>query len=410
MTSIKARQTMLSLALMVVCSSASEAQNGSLRTKTRPRVNRAGASSYPTRATEGGADDDAFSEQSVDENTGYHDRGYDAAYDEGAYSDGGCDESFGCGSCARGCGGGWFSWIPGWGCTGSSCGVMTAGVELTFLQPYFESNPAVTQLTSDGNSLEAFTDIEFAYDVELSPRVWLEFSPDSQVGGRVVWWQFDHGADPLSISPDDNGFGRISHPDFGDVDLSTTVPGSIFSTATQLQAWTIDVEGTRKFDSGCWKWLAAAGIRYAEIEQNYLANLVNAAGNLQGTIDYAHQSEGVGPTLFLRAQRPLLPGFALFGSARGSLLFGDSSSRLEAVEDLDLDDQLTTRRTTNRNDLLPIGEIQVGLQALPPCSDIWQPYFHVALEAQHWGGAGNASSEDGSLGFFGFNVALGVSW
>jgi hypothetical protein len=34
----------------------------------------------------------------------------------------------------------------------------------------------------------------------------------------------------------------------------------------------------------------------------------------------------------------------------------------------------------------------------------------VALEGQFWNGAGNASSEVGNLGFWGFNSGFGVNW
>lgn len=376
-----ARHVLLALALIVTNLEPVDAQNGSLRRKTRPQVQRVAATSYETPLTDG------------------------FQYDEGGVVEDATGEPCDCG----GCGGGLVG--DGCGCTGvGGCGIMTVGVELSFLQPYFESNPAATMLSGDGDTFESFTDIEFDFGTELSPRVWLEYSANNQMGIRAVWWDFDHGADPVSASPDDNGFGRISNPDFGDIDLSTTVPGSTYNTTTDLHAWTLDIEGTRTFTGGCWKWLAAAGVRYAEIDQTYISDLQSAAGDLQGRIDYSHRSEGFGPTVFLRAQRPILPGISLFGSARGSLLYGDSASTLDAVEDLDLDDQLRTLRLTGRDDLLPIGEVQVGLQVSPPGGAVWRPYLHVALEGQHWAGAGNASSEDGSLGFFGFNVALGVCW
>jgi hypothetical protein len=91
-------------------------------------------------------------------------------------------------------------------------------------------------------------------------------------------------------------------------------------------------------------------------------------------------------------------------------LFGDSTSRLNAIEDQDLDAQLTTVRTTSRDDLLPVGDVQVGLQWTPASYGVWNPYLHVAMEGQFWGGAGNASSETGNLGFYGFNFALGMDW
>jgi hypothetical protein len=156
--------------------------------------------------------------------------------------------------------------------------------------------------------------------------------------------------------------------------------------------------------------MASAGLRFAEAEQGYRGTLRNAAGAAQGEINYNHLVHGIGPTLSLRTQRPFTPQLALFGFARGSLLYGNGESTLNAVQDQDLDTALTTNSSSTRDDLLPIGELQAGLQWTPPCPGIWHPYFHLALEGQLWGGAGNASSEQGNLGFFGFNVALGMDW
>jgi hypothetical protein len=339
---------------------------------------------------------------------------YEDSY--GGPYDGGC----GCGDCGGGCGGGcsdcgdgWFGTLfGGGGCTQTKCGpsLMTAGVELTFLHPHFESNVAAELLESDGNQNFTFTDQEFAFDTKLAPRVWLDFTVPGNLGLRATWWEFDHDSDTFTASPPANGFGRITPPVFGDVDLSTTVPDSVYTATSQLFASTIDLEGTLGFNQGHWKWLAAAGVRFGEMEQTYIGSLTSAAGNQQGTINFRHQAQGVGPTAYFRAQRPFACGLALFGSARGALLFGESDSELNAVEDLDLDDQLTTRRVTTRDDILPNAEIQVGIQFTATQCGVWHPYFHVALEGQYWGGVGNASSEDGSMGFFGGNIAIGAKW
>ncbi len=389
----------LAIVIALVGGHMAHAQRGSMQIKRRPPVRRPPPARFesPMSNDFDGADVDTVDYESrpgaaisdtyegeVDYNSGYHDAG------EISCTDGSC-------------GGSWFNF-----CNGGP-GVITTGVEFTFLHPSFESNVAAMQLESDGATQETFTDLEFAFDTKLAPRVWVDYTL-GDAGVRGVWWEFNHGSDAFSVSPPDNGFGRITPPFFGEVDLSTTVPGSVYSATSQLFASSVDLEGTRCFDSGCWKWVGAAGIRYAQMEQTYLGSLTNAAGNQQGTIDYRHDIEGVGPTLYLRAQRPLGYGMALFGSARGALLFGQSTSELNSVEDLDLDDQLTTQRRTGRDDVLPIAEMQVGVQLLPPSGTVWHPYFHVALESQYWGGVGNASSEDGSMGFFGGNVAIGVCW
>jgi hypothetical protein len=397
MKATRSRQLVFAFACTIVSASLASGQGGSLRIKQRPQVQRHAATSFETPQ----ANDFGAGELSYD----------DGVCDEGCSSEI-CGSSGSCG-CADGLGigrGGILSWL-GLGyedaCTPS---VITAGVELTFLKPHFESNVAATQLDSDGVSNESFTDVEFDFDAELAPRVWLDFTTTGNMGIRAIWWEFDHDADPVSLSPPNNGFGGIIPPPFGPIDLSTTTPGSVYNATTQLFASTIDLEATRGFDNGCWQWLAAAGLRYAEIEQTYLGDLTNAAGDQQGTINFRHQNQGIGPTLFARAQRPLLSGVTLFGSARGSLLFGDADSELNAVEDVDLDDLLMTQRRTSRDDLIPLSEMQVGLQFLPPSCSVWQPYLHIAMEGQYWGGVGNASSEDGSLGFFGGNVAIGIFW
>src|SRR5690606_1729620 len=67
-------------------------------------------------------------------------------------------------------------------------------------------------------------------------------------------------------------------------------------------------------------------------------------------------------------------------------------------------------RTTSRDDLLSIAEIQVGLQWHSPYYQVYQPFFTVAMEGQIWNGAGNATSEQGTPGSFGFTSGAGLKW
>lgn len=289
------------------------------------------------------------------------------------------------------------------------CTRWSAGVEFTFLQPHFETNPAILRQESNNAGLDTLSETEFDYGTPLSPRVWLETMQGDQLGFRLTYWQFDQAAEGITQSPPANGLGRIQPPPFGNIDLSTTTAGSTLSAGADLNAYTIDVEATECFNTGLWGWLGTAGIRYGEVDQGYQARLVNAAANAQGRIDFRHRVQGVGPTMSLRTSRPFLRSLSVFGLARGSLLFGDGELSLSAVEDQDLANPLTTNRSVDRDDLLPIGEIQLGLQYTPFCGSK-QPYIHLAMEGQVWHGAGSASSEDGSLGFFGLNVALGFDW
>ena len=92
------------------------------------------------------------------------------------------------------------------------------------------------------------------------------------------------------------------------------------------------------------------------------------------------------------------------------MLFGDGESTLNAVEDADLATPFNTARTTGRDDLLSVGEIQLGFrwQTLGHRGRTYRPFLSAALEGQIWNGAGNSTTEDGTLGFFGFNTGAGV--
>ncbi len=290
-------------------------------------------------------------------------------------------------------------------------GCWSAGIEFTILRPYFSGgNLAFTTLTSDGDTFESFADTEFAYNTELAPRVWVHVSAGDALGFRATYWQFDHGAAPAVGTPPDNGFGSIIPPSFDGVDLSTTIPGSQFLANTDLNAYTIDLEFTKTAAWGSCGWVTGVGLRYAEVQQRYLSELRSAADVLQSTLDFSHLVKGIGPTVSVRTERPLTGGLSVFGLARGSLVFGDNQSLLIAIEDQDLDAQLTTNSTTRRDGFLPIGDLQVGLHWNPRQVGIVIPYLHLAMESQLWGGAGNGSSDAGNLGFFGLNVSLGFDF
>ena len=110
------------------------------------------------------------------------------------------------------------------------------------LRPQFGSNPAIIGLDSDGATFENFTTTSFDYQRQLAPRVWIEALQCNQLGIRAVYWQFDHAAGALSVSPPANGFGRVSTPSFGNVILSTTVPDSSLNTVADLNAYSIDLK------------------------------------------------------------------------------------------------------------------------------------------------------------------------
>jgi len=291
-------------------------------------------------------------------------------------------------------------------------GSFVAAFDFAVLSAHFEDNRAFTVMQSDGVSFESFSDTEFDYKLELTPRVWVGFESFSGLGLRAGYWHYDHAPAIVSASPPANGFGRVSHPPFGDVDISSTIPTDTFTAATDLDAYVIDFEATKSIAFGSWSMQVSGGLRYASIEQSYLAGLVNGAGVARGAIDFSHRLQGAGPTASLAVFRPITPGTTLFALARGSLLYGQGESRLNAGEDLDLANPFYTTTVAERDDVLPIGEIQLGVQwsgnKMPYGG--WTPFLRLAAESQLWSGAGGAASEDGDLEFVGFNASVGCIW
>ena len=303
--------------------------------------------------------------------------------------------------CGDACGGG----ACGCGAGGGSAGGLAwlVGFEWSFVQPRFSENLAFTTLVSDGATTFDFTDSEFDYDLELTPRVWLEGSLTDSWGWRFTYWQFDHQPAIASAQAPANGFGSITPPAFGDIDISAVDPAETLTASSELDVFTLDLEAMKYARINRWQFGVGCGVRYASTEQGYFATLSDGVGDI-GSIDFTHDLEGFGPTFSAYGARPLLNRINIVGAARASVLFGDSASRLSAVEPLGE----TTTITTNRDDLLPIGEARLGVEWLSlrrPSGLQW--VLSSALEGQIWGNAGNASSEDADLGFYGFNFGLG---
>jgi hypothetical protein len=285
--------------------------------------------------------------------------------------------------------------------------IWNVGFAFTFVQPRFSDNLALAISEGDASSA-AVTETSFDYELELAPRVWLEWGPQSSLGWRVLWWQLDQDADQVLLDAPGNGLGRVAPPEFRDIDISVSAPGETLRADSHLRLYAIDFEATRRVNFDCWSLLAAGGLRHASVDYEYRAEATNANGAPSGAIEQNRSLDGIGPTFLLEARRPVSPRMTVFSNARASLLFGDGETTLTAGEDLDLASSFTTSRTSENDDLLPILEGQLGLNwctAITPCHDFT---FSAAVEGQWWGGVGTASSETGDLGLLGFVVGLGL--
>lgn len=286
------------------------------------------------------------------------------------------------------------------------------GFEATFVKPYFGSNAAFTTTDNVGTN-STISETDFDYDMEFSPRVFLGWNRDcGDVGFRATWWQFDHSASTAQTNPPSSGLGNVALPEFGDVVIESAVPENIISAESSLNAYTVDLEATKTTNFCSWQFGMSGGFRYAYIEQGYLGTLSDDSLNALDQIDFSHSIEGFGPTIGFEAFRPHGCRSGMFCKARGSILFGDSQSSLVADQDISLTTPSRVTQATASDDILSICELQVGYrwQADPRHCRGVQPFYSLAMEGQLWDGAGNASSQDGTLGFFGFNSAIGLNW
>lgn len=328
-----------------------------------------------------------------------------------------CGDGISSGCCGDSCCGGCCE--PSCGLAGGGFGAaaaaptLFAGAEFTFVKPRYSENVAFTTLDDNGAGTRTFTDTEFDYDLEMSPRVWLGAAFTDAWSWRCTYWQFDQSPATETTSPPANGNGSISHPNFSvenpqfaDVDLTTNVPTDIYTTSSDLNAYTIDIEAVKNSQLNRWLLGVAGGVRYASTQQSYNATLNDGTDDTD-QLDYTQELEGFGPTISLSGMRPFYERIHLVCAARGSLLFGDGVSRFNAVEDLTGAPQ-TTLRVTNREDLLPVGEARIGFEWMSrrgASGTRW--LFSTAMEGQIWGNAGNASDESGDLGFYGFSLGAG---
>jgi hypothetical protein len=283
-----------------------------------------------------------------------------------------------------------------------------AGGDLLFLRPQFSSNPAFSVAQVDGGTYANIVDRELEFDCGASPRVWLGCDSPAGVGVRAAFWYFDQAAGREDATISDGGFSSLALPPVGPTQLATGERGTTANVGAGLRMYALDLEITKTASPGDWDLLVSGGLRYASIDQTYRARIRDANDVLRGSIDYAHGLQGIGPTLSIQAHRCLAWGAGLFGLARGSVLFGTGDVSLAAYDNLASVSAFTMDYSAERDDVLPVGEVQIGADWKGRRGAWGQFFIRGAFEGQVWWGAGNASSEDAEVGLLG--VSIGAGW
>jgi hypothetical protein len=278
------------------------------------------------------------------------------------------------------------------------CWKLYGGADALYLRPHFNSNPALTVLTTNdvttigtgANGLPAATvnnssttsTRDFSYDFSVTPRYWIGIQTDSGLGLRGRYFRFDQDADPISATSGAAGFftpavvglpGGIpnniqtsvtSTPALGQ-SISTSAPststagGGITTflpgtdtlsarSSLHLDVW--DGEVTQSFGTGCWQIQVSAGGRYTFIEQTYgalhagpvrtdsVGGVITARDQTSDSLSSRHTFTGGGPTMALEVLRRLgNSNIGLYSNARGSLLFGRSRQSVTTRSDISSD-------------------------------------------------------------------------
>jgi hypothetical protein len=325
--------------------------------------------------------------------------------------------------------------------TDGGLGCFNAGVGLYLLQPYFQSNPAYHVLTENQTvqpALITVDRVDVSSHVEVAPLFWLAYLTEGGWGGRARYWYFREGTSQTVSFPPFQGGTLVTLTSAAPLGLQAfgnTITGSqgeatSFNVLTKLQVQLFDLEGIEAFQGFGWNFLVSGGVRLARIDQTYnVYDAQSSSINVYHALLSSWRFQGAGPVVALEGRRPLTAGgLALYGSARGALLFGysDQNASFSGIQlrNNDPDPQISSQR---RYRGLPIGELELGLEynhnVGPACL-----FGRIGLVAQDWVGAGGASHSaagtpgfspnpvqggapvDTDLAFFGLALRLGVSY
>lgn len=301
-----------------------------------------------------------------------------------------------------------------------------AGYENVFVRPYFSSDAAFE--FDDGVTDPDFQRvIQFDWDLQYTPRVWVGYVGPGGIGAQIRYWQFDHGETRGAL---DGGAGffesGFQHDDDVLLAIGTLTDDSIFARH-DLELHVVDVEGTWHNTSCAWGSVrVSGGVRYVRMDQDYGAKTFDDADPQIEFISSHHDFEGIGPTVAVLARRRIgLSNFALFASGRLSAVYGDASIEMRDVVGSG------DAWAKSGDDLISVMEMQLGAEWWMTLWPTARLFVRAALEGQVWYDAGTGlntasagqtgmpagidnahqtSPQIGDLGFFGFSIATGLTY
>ena len=282
----------------------------------------------------------------------------------------------------------------------------SAGVDLVFLKPRYDDNLAFSTLTTNADFSTDALGKNFSYNPEISPRIWISKEGYTGFSLRARYWTFDSSADAETASVSGSITQVTSLPTGTSTGgLTLQAAGESLNANSFTEAYTVDFELGQRINFECWQMKAGGGFRHAAVEHGYDAKAYNSEETLVGSSNVRNRFDGVGPTIFLEAKRPLGFGnLALFGNARYSIMLGSFKTReTDTIS-------VTDTYASDVDSTVRIGEIQLGLewQKYFACGN--RLYFTAAWELQSWEGAGSIAGKGTDMGLSGFALSAGLDF
>lgn len=296
-----------------------------------------------------------------------------------------------------------------------------------FVRPNWDHNTAYVVLT-DLNADDTYNNVninDFDWDLAAAPRVNFGYTADSGLGAGFRFWKF--GASGVTVNlTNPGGLALETHffhnfpGNAAPLSISSEVAGDNLTISNNVDLQQYDFEISQQWSKRKWKFTAGGGIRYLELNQRYHAQLVNNNFIADGvpTSRSAQQQllvdfHGAGPTANLALNRHLWKWFSLFGSARGSLLWGENH-QLATLTNTTTNLNTGVATTSNSEghfdytDMLPISELELGIQTSVPVGDATL-FLKTSLVSLFYfnGGAPAVQQGESDLGFFGYSITGG---
>lgn len=282
----------------------------------------------------------------------------------------------------------------------------STGIDLVFLKPRYDDNLAFSTLNTNADFSTNAYGRNFTYNPEISPRVWISKEGYTGFSLRARYWTFDHDADAESASVSGLTTLVASLPtQTATGGLSLQAEGESLTANSFTKAYTVDFELGQRINFECWQMKAGGGFRHGSVEHGYDSHAYRSGETVIGSSSVRNRFDGVGPTIFLEAKRPLGFGnLALFGNARYSILLGSFQVRET--------DTITVSDTYSEDvdSTVRIGEIQLGVEWQRHFVNGNRLYFTAAWELQAWEGAGSIAGKGTDMGLSGFALSAGLDF